>query len=208
MIIYKIENTINGKVYIGQTILSTINKRMIQHLSTSKNSKLPLYNAIRKHGWDKFDKHPIEDNIKTTDDLNAAEIYWIRWYDSKIENGMGYNIDNGGNSIGSMSEEHKKNIYLAHKGIKLTEEHKKKLSEARKGKKHSEETKNKMSETHKNKGNKSLEHCNNISKGKKSTSDELDAKILAEINLTQEEMAKKYNINRNTVRRILNNRNR
>jgi hypothetical protein len=46
------------------------------------------------------------------------------------------------------SEEHKRKIALAHKGIKASEETKKKLSEIRKGRKLSEEHKKKLGESH------------------------------------------------------------
>ena len=68
----------------------------------------------------------------------------------------GYNIANGGNHIGSVSEETKKKISKGRKGI-ATELHraektKKKISEGLKGIKRSDETKKKMSDFAKSRG--------------------------------------------------------
>jgi len=51
----------------------------------------------------------------------------------------------------TLSDETKRKMSEAHKGKTLSEEHKRKLSEVQKGKTHSEETKRKMSEAHKGK---------------------------------------------------------
>lgn len=54
--IYKITNTINGKMYIGKTE-QTIEKRFQQHCSDSQRdgmSNRPLYKAMRKYGVDFF----------------------------------------------------------------------------------------------------------------------------------------------------------
>ena len=59
--IYKIENDINNKVYIGQTI-STIAERWHGHMSAALNEKRcksALYNAMRKYGREKFHIHEI-----------------------------------------------------------------------------------------------------------------------------------------------------
>lgn len=55
--IYKIENKLNGKVYIGQSI--NIEQRWREHKSRylsidEKEYNKPLYNAIRKYGLQKF----------------------------------------------------------------------------------------------------------------------------------------------------------
>ena len=54
--IYKITNTINGKMYIGKTEL-TIEKRFQQHCKDSQRDKMsnrPLYKAMRKYGVEFF----------------------------------------------------------------------------------------------------------------------------------------------------------
>ena len=87
--IYKIENLINHKIYIGQSV--NIEKRWQKHKSAvfNKNDKgyeYPLYRAIRKYGIDNFSFSIIE---KCSDlELNDREVYWIDYYNSFFE---GYN---------------------------------------------------------------------------------------------------------------------
>lgn len=97
--IYKIENLINGKVYIGQS--SDIKKRWYSHkrdssIETSKNYNYPLYKAFRKYGVDNFKFEIIEECLK--EELNDKEIYYIQLYRSYInfEDSNGYNQTLGG----------------------------------------------------------------------------------------------------------------
>lgn len=57
-IIYKLTSP-KGKVYIGRT--NDFNRRMIEHKKCALTDKLPntLYKAIRKYGWDSFQKEII-----------------------------------------------------------------------------------------------------------------------------------------------------
>ena len=88
--IYKIQNLINGKIYIGQSI--HIKARFNAHKSEARNGNTrPLYNAIRKYGVENFSFEVIEECSK--EKLNEREIYWIKKYDS-FHNG--YNLTPGG----------------------------------------------------------------------------------------------------------------
>lgn len=91
--IYKIENDINNKVYIGKTLL-TPEVRFKEHLrDASKRTEehRPLYAAIRKYGADHFSVEKVEecDNMSLSD----RERYWISKYDSFSK---GYNATLGG----------------------------------------------------------------------------------------------------------------
>ena len=89
--IYKITNTINGKMYIGKTEL-TIEKRFQQHCKDSQRDKMsnrPLYKAMRKYGVEFFSIEEIEE----TDNPEEREIYWIEFYGT-FKNG--YNATMGG----------------------------------------------------------------------------------------------------------------
>lgn len=94
--IYKIENLINNKCYIGQSI--NVTRRWIAHKSASQNIKsknyeYPLYKAFRKYGLENFSFSILEECSK--DLLNEREKYWVEYYNSYIN---GYNQNEGGNS--------------------------------------------------------------------------------------------------------------
>ena len=93
--IYKIENLINKKVYIGQS--NNIFKRYhSHHKSDCFNENSPAYNfqiyqAIRKYGIENFSITVLE--LCDIDKLNDREQFWINYYDS-FKNG--YNRTKGG----------------------------------------------------------------------------------------------------------------
>jgi len=168
--IYKIENLINNKTYIGQS--RNIKQRIYTHRYELNNNKHK--NQVLQRAWDKYGK----DNFKfeiieecEIDNLNVLERKWIVYYDSYKDNN-GYNLDFGGNANKEMSQETKDKISLNHSDIngennpfygkQHSEETKQKISNANKGRKmskesieinrlkhiggkHSEETKLKMS---------------------------------------------------------------
>ena len=91
--IYKITNTLNGKVYIGQTI-KTIQKRFTQHKNNSNKeyfSQIVLYKAFNKYGIENFVCEEIEE--VPNENLDEREKYWIAFYDSYFD---GYNSTLGG----------------------------------------------------------------------------------------------------------------
>ena len=174
--IYLIENKINNKKYIGQTI--NYKRRLNEHLRDMKMGKnLPLYNAMRKYNLSNFIFSIINtaSNIK---ELNDMEIEYIQNYNSNNRK-LGYNLESGGKN-GIPSKETLLKQSLSHKGIKQnqnwidnriaksgsddakkygkkkTEEDKKYLSENSPkywlGKTRSDETKKKISETKKKNG--------------------------------------------------------
>lgn len=156
MVVYKVTNLINGKVYVGQT--NGNNKYYL-------GSGSIILKAIKKYGRENFKKEILEE-CDTQQQLDDREIFWISFYKS---NEIGYNIMEGGNG-GAHSEETKIKMSINHTGVKNnfykkthTNETKKILSEKMKdrlknkenhpnyGKKFSEESKKKMSDKRKNK---------------------------------------------------------
>ena len=149
--IYKIENLINRKVYIGQSI--DINRRIQDHkflLNTNKHHSEHLQRAYNKYGKENFKFEIIEECDE--EKLTEREQYWIDFYG-------GYNSQNNYNNKeagmkGRLSEEGKQKISEANKGniawnkgITYSNEYKQKLSKAHKNYKPTEEIKQKISET-------------------------------------------------------------
>jgi len=151
MIIYKVENKITKKVYIGQTKFS-LNRRKTQHIidCNKNNDNIYFYNAIRKYGIDSFE-WKILCECKTKEELDEMEFHFIKQYNSLSP--YGYNLTLGGEGTHGykfsdaqkrkiskkltgriLSEETKKKISEAHLGIPLTKEHRLKVSKGRKGK--------------------------------------------------------------------------
>lgn len=92
--IYKIENSINNKVYIGQS--TNIEKRFAQHKSPYEQERFsdkPLYKAFSKYGIQNFNFEVLEEC--DIEKLNEKECYWIKKYNSLCHE-FGYNIRSGG----------------------------------------------------------------------------------------------------------------
>ena len=96
MFIYKITNIVNNKIYVGQTTES-LEKRFKRHMGYQKESSdTKFYRAVRKYGVDNFKIEPIEE-VKTQEELNKREEYWIRKLDTVNK---GYNSYYGGFASG------------------------------------------------------------------------------------------------------------
>ena len=118
MIIYKITNIINNKVYIGLTT-STLEYRWSRHITESKNinNEKHLYKSIRKYGLNNF-KIEIIAETDSFEELGELERKYIKEYNSTDKN-FGYNLTNGG----------ERNQYDGNPASKLTIEDVKKIRE-------------------------------------------------------------------------------
>ena len=90
--IYIIRNTVNNKVYIGQTRTS-IKQRWSEHIRHAKYGNYPINRAIKKYGIDKFYIEILE--ICSVDKLDEREIFYIDLYKS-YNKATGYNVSIGG----------------------------------------------------------------------------------------------------------------
>ena len=93
MIIYKITNLINNKIYIGLTT-TELKVRWDNHRHCVKNDPRHLYCSMRKYGVENF----IIEQIDSADDiikLGELERYYIEKYNSQDPN-IGYNLSAGG----------------------------------------------------------------------------------------------------------------
>lgn len=113
MVIYKITNLLNEKIYIGQT-KQPIEKRFLQH--SKANS--PLGQAMRECGLENFTIEIVE-RCKNQNELNEREKFWIKVLRSKSPNG--YNLSNGGEGL-RLSFEKKSEITLTGKRLKALRE--------------------------------------------------------------------------------------
>ena len=142
--IYVIENLLDGKMYIGQTIDPARRRR--GHFSPS--SKCPyISNAIQKYGIGNFDFRLLEE-CTTLEDANTQEKYWIKELASLAPHG--YNLREGGDAGGLPSQETIEKIRLANTGKKQTEEQKEKRAASHRGRKNTPETIEKMSKAARN----------------------------------------------------------
>ena len=103
MLVYKITNTLDSKVYIGKTVRDfSIRKREHLHAVELNKSKVPLYQSIRKYGTDNFKFEVIcQYFCITIDELNEYEKYYIKLYKS-TDRKYGYNITSGGDGFEPM----------------------------------------------------------------------------------------------------------
>lgn len=131
--IYKYTNSINGKIYIGQT-KNSLEQRALN--GTNYKGSRYFYNAIQKYGWNKFIPEILEDGL-SLEEANIREEYYISLFNSTDPN-IGYNIRLGGQNS-DLSDKTKSII-----SAKAKERYKDKTKNPMYGKKHSVESIKKM----------------------------------------------------------------
>ncbi len=111
MIIYKVTNLENNKVYIGKT-KQLLHIRKKQHETSDKDTY--FNRALRK--YNKFDWDVI-DIASSEQELNNLERYWITYYSSFNKN-LGYNLTRGGEGVLNPSKEVRRKMSDKQLGIK------------------------------------------------------------------------------------------
>lgn len=109
MIIYKITNNKNDRIYIGQTV-NSLQERIWNYKKEYKHSthRRPILDAMRKYGFENFSFEIIAET-NSQKELDELEKYYIKNFHSLCtENG--YNVELGGNGFGKHSEETKRKI--------------------------------------------------------------------------------------------------
>lgn len=122
MLIYKITNKINQKIYIGETTVGLKERwsnyvRAYKWIKPGDSGQRPIVRAMQKYGIENFTIEIIHDDIQTQKELDDLEVYYIKQYKSQDPE-IGYNIENGGNGNGKHSEATKQKISKAQIGEK------------------------------------------------------------------------------------------
>jgi len=202
--IYIFQNKINLKIYVGYTY--NTQTRWTNHKSNANQGyEFPIYYAIRKYGWENFDKQVIEE-WDTKEEAWDAEMFWIAFFRTNINRygtEYGYNLNDGGKGSNALlgkkaSKKTKLKMSKSHKGRKHTDEAKLKISVAntgrpshRKGKILTEEHKQNLRKPNVNK--RKLNH--NLS--------EQDINDILVSKISKRKLAKLYNISRSTLKTLL-----
>ena len=114
----------NEKIYIGITKQQPIKRWGYNGYGYRKNTL--FYRAIQKYGWSNI-KHEILYENLSKEEAEQKEIELIEKYKSNQPK-YGYNIANGGNTTGTVSEATKEKISKTLKGYEFSDERRKNIS--------------------------------------------------------------------------------
>lgn len=146
--IYKITNTVNGKIYVGSS--KDISKRISKHkwqLVRKVHENTKLLRSWEKYGEECFEFSILE-YVEDLSILLVREQHYITTLDTCS---LGFNIcPTAGSHVGRIcSEETKRKIGMAHLGSKRSEASRSKMSLSATGKVPSAEAREKISKFHK-----------------------------------------------------------
>jgi group I intron endonuclease len=113
--VYCIDNLVNGKKYIGQSI--NVVYRFYQHrsdLKCNRHSNKHLQNAWNEYGSDNFMFYILKEC--TSEELDELEMFYISYFDTMNQD-YGYNFEGGGNTRKVQSDETRKKISEHHADV-------------------------------------------------------------------------------------------
>lgn len=138
--IYLIRNTVNGKVYVGQSV--HVNRRWHEHKKCAIwGHKSHLYDAVRKYGAGAFEHLVLEEC--NPEMFDAREAYWMAVYDCRNPE-RGYNLLPAGQRGRIMDAATRERIASKLRGRKLDSERVEKMRAAALGRTHRAETREKI----------------------------------------------------------------
>jgi len=143
--VYCIENLINHKKYVGQSI--DIYTRWINHksaLNNNRHNNEHLQKAWNTYGCENFKFYILE--VCDVNHVDDVEKLYIELFDA-MNNKYGYNNESGGHENKCLSEYSREKISNKRKGQQQTDEVKQKISMSNKGRVVSEDTRNKISKS-------------------------------------------------------------
>ena len=127
--VYIIRNTVNRKVYVGQTT-QRLKARWSKHRSDStRSSNCRIHLAMHKHGIHRFEIQEICE-CPSAASLSEAERFFI-WILGATKKSMGYNLTYGGEGVFGTPETRRKQSE-ALKGHAVSDVTRKKISDAAK----------------------------------------------------------------------------
>ena len=114
MIVYKITNLLNGKVYIGLTIRTMKLRKYIMLEESNRLTQGLLYAAIRKYGKHNFEWIVLE-KCSTTKEMYDKREHYITLYNS-MNIKRGYNCHSGAIHY-AISDTTRKRLCIANDGV-------------------------------------------------------------------------------------------
>lgn len=144
-IIYCLTNTVNGKRYIGQTLLG-LERRVREHMYAARGNGTwfgAIHKAIKKYGMESFAIEILADDVQQ-DEVDLMEVLFISMFRS-CEIKHGYNLSPGGRGRHSVSPETREKMRQSRLGKKTSDATKAKLSITSKNRKVSQKTRDAIS---------------------------------------------------------------
>lgn len=145
--VYKIENLVNGRVYVGSAA-KCIERRTAAHVNMLRRGDHP--NVILQRSWHKHGESKFEISLLETCSPESCLDREQYWMDRLEAHTNGYNIcPIAGSRFGTaMSDETKLKISERKKGTKLTDETRSKMSKSQKGKTFTNKTRSLLRKNH------------------------------------------------------------